>query len=379
MKYNGLSHLLKMLLAGLKGKGLGTIAATAFLVIVASPVAPQKLPREPWENAKPPEVKKIDAPTEPDPLPKTRRYSRGFPPATVTKTPPMTRAQLQQILDELEDLRIGLVSGSSSSMNYESVARHASEVHCRARRLKVNLELNARPREPANQTVVGNRPVEELIKVLGQNIQRLMTNPVLRQTNVIDAELMAQASKDLDLLIKDSKQLKQLALASLGNSADNRAAAKTPKTAKSRSPYLQLTTSCSLFTPGLFLKRASTVRKSSSEIIDGVRVFVKRHKPTAEEPVSLEECWAPNCSVTEYEDKHALIVKDFYSFEVAGKIFAYAAVYQVARVKDGKLRERFNQTLLLYFVDEEGEGVFELLESGLPLNEVPGWVTGTGP
>ena len=71
--------------------------------------------------------------------------------------------------------------------------------------------------------------------------------------------------------------------------------------------------------------------------------------------------------------QYVAIVKDFVSYEVKGKVFAYRVSYQIGFTRNGQLAKRYDQTVSFFYVDEAGDGGFELLTGPLAYGLVPDW------
>ncbi len=71
-------------------------------------------------------------------------------------------------------------------------------------------------------------------------------------------------------------------------------------------------------------------------------------------------------------EQYAVSLKDFYSFLVQGKTFAYHALYQIVRIKDGKITTRLDQPVSLYYIDAAGQGEFELAQGALARLQILG-------
>jgi pectate lyase len=95
----------------------------------------------------------------------------------------------------------------------ELVAESASEIKKRAVRLKKNLALpepNARATEQSNAEVqLEPERLRSSLSMLSSLIDQFVTNPVFKESRLIDAQLSAKALKDIEGIIELSGQLKR--------------------------------------------------------------------------------------------------------------------------------------------------------------------------
>ena len=57
-----------------------------------------------------------------------------------------------------------------------------------------------------------------------------------------------------------------------------------------------------------------------------------------------------------------------------GKVFAYQVGYEIGLTKGGQVAKRISRSVWFYYVDESGNGTFELLRRPLQTGLVPDWV-----
>jgi hypothetical protein len=109
-----------------------------------------------------------------------------------------------------DDLRTSL--SSQNAINSRLVAKTASEIRTRAKRLKENLALPRLEKSPESQ-VVPAAPVDlrSSIAKLSKLIESFVSNPMLSQKHVVNATLSLQASRDLKDIISVSAEIKKVA------------------------------------------------------------------------------------------------------------------------------------------------------------------------
>src|SRR6185369_11907327 len=93
------------------------------------------------------------------------------------------------------------------SLDYKRVAKAASEIKRRAVRLQKNLAL-PEPLEPSDQRTSWTTSYVGQIKVLDGLIWDFVSNPLFRNTDLIDVQLAAEASKNLHGIVSTSDWFK---------------------------------------------------------------------------------------------------------------------------------------------------------------------------
>ena len=102
---------------------------------------------------------------------------------------------------------------TSDALDFELVAKSAAEIKKRAVRLKKNLAL------PESGVEITERPNAEVqlepervrssLSTLSSLIDQFVTNPVFKESRLIDAQLSAQALRDLEQIIEVSQHVKR--------------------------------------------------------------------------------------------------------------------------------------------------------------------------
>ncbi|HEX8776303.1 MAG TPA: hypothetical protein VF735_22220 [Pyrinomonadaceae bacterium] len=127
--------------------------------------------------------------------------------------------QTKQDFDRIQVLNRELINTASAeaaaSLDYKSLTDMASEIRKRARRLKDNISLP--PSDDAQETLekrageISREEMKGALLTLSKRIVSFTTNPLFQTTNVIDARLGAKASRDLDVIVELSAQIKKSA------------------------------------------------------------------------------------------------------------------------------------------------------------------------
>jgi hypothetical protein len=134
--------------------------------------------------------------------------------------------QTKQDFDRIQVLNRELVNTTSAApadaVNYRTLTDMTSEIRKRARRLKDNISLPppADEKEPLAkiESDLDREEMKAALKMLSARIVSFTTNPLFQTTNMIDARLGAKASRDLDVIIELSNNIKKSA-EKLGKSA----------------------------------------------------------------------------------------------------------------------------------------------------------------
>ena len=61
-----------------------------------------------------------------------------------------------------------------------------------------------------------------------------------------------------------------------------------------------------------------------------------------------------------------------------GRVFAYRVTYEIGFTRNARVAQRFNQPVSSYYVDEAGDGSFELLKGPVGLGLLPDWARELG-
>lgn len=125
-------------------------------------------------------------------------------------------AQTKQDFEKIQDVNRALVTAlrSRDELNYRSLAEMTAEVRKRARRLKDNISLpppsEDQPREK-REDELSPEAIRAALSTLSDRITSFASNPLFQTPNLMDVQLGAKASRDLDTIIELSGQLKKRA------------------------------------------------------------------------------------------------------------------------------------------------------------------------
>ena len=121
-----------------------------------------------------------------------------------------TLAEVREDFSRIQLANDDLNSALSSQTTIDSrvVAKTASEIRTRAKRLKENLAL---PRPDKNPQTVPANDLRSSINTLSKLIDSFVSNPMLSQKHMVDATLSLKASRDLDDIIAVSAEIKKVA------------------------------------------------------------------------------------------------------------------------------------------------------------------------
>ena len=108
-----------------------------------------------------------------------------------------------------DDLNSSL--STQETIDSRLIAKTASEIRTRAKRLKENLALPRPEKDSKPQTDLSQADLRSSIFTLSKLIDSFVSNPMLSQRHVFDTTLSLKASKDLEAIIGLSAKLKTAA------------------------------------------------------------------------------------------------------------------------------------------------------------------------
>lgn len=141
---------------------------------------------------------------------------RNFGNPAVTKD----RRRLEALMSQLEEDFNRMLSlhneivralDSTKPLDYHFVSEAAGEIRKRASSIQTNINLTPTPEEikPADLPATTNDvEMKEALVKLCKQIRSFVTNPVIEQPNMIDAEKLVAAKRDLENVIQLSTRLK---------------------------------------------------------------------------------------------------------------------------------------------------------------------------
>lgn len=103
--------------------------------------------------------------------------------------------------------------GSQKDFDFKLLAKSASEISKRAKRLRDKLALPELDRTSELQPLKAGTELEQLrlaLSVLSSSIDSFVQNPVFETVGVVDAKLSAAARRDLEQIIESSQQTKKI-------------------------------------------------------------------------------------------------------------------------------------------------------------------------
>lgn len=123
------------------------------------------------------------------------------------------------------------------------------------------------------------------------------------------------------------------------------------------------------------LAKPSEVKGHGSVDI-GIAAQTKSHRLARELVLPIEDCVDGEADeeATANDLQYVAIARDFTSYEVKGKVFAFQIGYEIGLAKGGQVVKRLRFPVWFYYVDEAGDGTFELLRSSNSTGLVPDWV-----
>lgn len=124
-----------------------------------------------------------------------------------------TLGQIKEDFWRIQLANDDLISSLSgpAAMDPRSIAKTASEIRTRAKRLKENLALPRPEKDSRSQTAPAVGNLRSSIATLSQLIDSFVGNPMLSQRHFVDATLSLKASRDLEDIIALSAEIKKIA------------------------------------------------------------------------------------------------------------------------------------------------------------------------
>jgi hypothetical protein len=301
-------------------------------------------------------------------------------PVTPISQPLVSLDELKKDIEQLQITNDQLQQeiASASSINNKRIEQYAAKIYELANGLQRGFGSPGIGEDDTQQEdtqLAYHERLSGLASALNESMRAFVNNPVIRQPHTVDAELLAKAGLDLERIVRLS--------ASLAKSAENRDDRSSTAARKRASgaghkpgPFLQLTLDCAIWTADLFADRATKSENLWTMNVEGVKVQVSLHRLYPEQLVFLDECVVPEAGrkATADDERYAAVIKEFNSYEVRGRTFAYQVTYQIVRTRGGKITAHLAQSLSLYYTDEAGHGAFDLYEGKMPLRFLPDWV-----
>jgi hypothetical protein len=331
-------------------------------------------PPPPPTNAAP-----IGVPTDPLGFP-------GGPSKRSGRVPPSSVVELKSSLAELkENVRLLEVINqelqaavsSPSGPDYPIVINDAKDINKLAIRIMRNLTLRPADSPAASETQSPARSVEELkasIAALDGTVQTLLNDSLPAEPRTVDAGQLNKAGANLETMVRLSVVVREDAedLATVGGKS---AKSEHPKTRLKPSTTIQLSAECNAWSMADLLKRSAQTKGHESVNV-GVEAQSRRQQLAETAILPIDDCVDGATYEKGIADnvQYVAIVTDFTSYEVKGRVFAYRVPYKIGLSKNGKVEKRFDQIVSFYYVDEAGDGAFELLTGPVAFGLVPDWV-----
>jgi len=135
------------------------------------------------------------------------------PPAPSNRDRTLVLAQIREDFSRIQLVNDDLIDAMSGKTAFDprTIARAASEIKRRAKRLKQNLVLPSPPKDADASSETIAPDLRPYISRLSKLIESFVSNPMLSQRHVVDATLSLQASRDLEDMIGLSGKLKKAA------------------------------------------------------------------------------------------------------------------------------------------------------------------------
>jgi hypothetical protein len=320
-------------------------------------------------------------PSEPRPWPEPKPNLPGK-----QSLPPSSVVEIKSSLTELRE-NVALMQAmnddlqravsSTSSPDYVVVATNAIDIRRLAIRLMRNLALPRNGPQASPATPRSGGSADELkaaVLALDTTIQEFLRDPVLTHSRTVDAGELGNAGANLETVMSRSAIVQKEAEMLATNSGKAVKATRRIKSRLAPSTSIQLTLECSAWSMSDLLKRPSQIKGHDSVKI-GANVKTRRHKLDEQLLLPIDDCVDGETYEKAVTDKvqYVAIVTDFTSYEVKGRVFGYRVSYEIGFTRSAQIAKRFRQPVSFYYVDEAGDGSFELLKGPLSFGLLPDW------
>jgi hypothetical protein len=293
-------------------------------------------------------------------------------------------AALKENVELMATIDVELVGAvSAPSPDYATILTDASDIHRLAVRLLRNLSLPRTQTQATRQDPGATVSTEQLsasVNSLDSAVQSFLKSAVLTQPRTVDAKVLGDTGADLEAIANQSASVHERVarLASIAGSAKGGKATRTPKSVPSRlkpKTSIQLTLECDAWSVSELLAKPSEVKGHGSVNI-GVEAQTRNHRLAQEFVLPIEDCVDGEADeeATASNMQYVAIVRDFTSYEIKGRVFAYQIGYEIGLTKGGQIAKRLRVPVWFYYVDEAGDGTFELFRSSTRAGLVPDWV-----
>jgi hypothetical protein len=368
---NKLLTILRNLPVGKQPLTVGQFALFGLLLLATSAQGQRATDKAPVPRATPPTSTMV---VEPWPMDSARSNSSGPPSSSVSELTSSlaelkTNVQLLQVINDELQHAVTLPNWP----DYELVATDASDIKKLAIRLMRNFSLAQGDLETAEipKAAASTDQLRAAILALDESIKVFLNDPVVNRSRTVDAGELVNVGANLEKTVSNSSAV-MMQVAYLAG----RAGKSTVRIKSRLKPHksMQLTIECQAWSVSELLKRPAAM-KGQGTIELGIRIQTRRHKLAQPMILPVNDCVDGESYEKARADniQYVAIVTDFVSFEVKGKIFAYQVDYEIGFTQQGAIAKRFQQPLSFYYVDDSGDGDFELLKGPVATGLVPEW------
>ncbi len=365
-------------------RGIAAYTAIVVLLLLAIPVLgqrPGEITGRPTPQPRPTEDPFKQSGNSPWPA-KPGLMAPGLPPSSVIEIQPSLAALKEnvELMATIDGELLGVIAAPSP--DYATIVTDASDIRRLAVRLLRNLALPRSVKQAAPENVASPISAEHLdasVFALNAAIKSFLDNPVLTQPRTVDAKLLSDAGADLETIVDRSASVQKraevlVAFADKGKGKSSRASALVRSRLKPRNS-IQLTLECDAWSSISELLARPAEVKGQGSVNVGINAQAKSHRLTQQLVLPIEDCVDGDAdeSARASDMRYVAIVKNFTSYEVKGKIFAYQVGCEIGLTKNGQIIKRLAQPVWFYYVDEGGDGTFDLFRGAMRYGFVPDW------
>jgi len=139
-------------------------------------------------------------------------------PILTTEDKSARQAVLKEINEDFKALqvlnnKVMTEATAEGAIDYKSISNDLSELKSKASRLRSNLALPKTDSDEKTKAIdIANAAdLKEALLAFDKVVESFATNPLFQKVNAIDVELANQASRDLEIIVRQSAELKKVA------------------------------------------------------------------------------------------------------------------------------------------------------------------------
>lgn len=308
--------------------------------------------------------------------PRPLQPASSLPPSSIRELPDQ-KHEIARDLGDLAAVNEELQKASiAAPVDYVNVKLSVSDIQTLARRLIRRLFLgNSQSVTRAASSLTPPAQIAETLRGLNDAVRAVLSNSTIQnQTGAIQIESFDQNHAQLERIVQLSSELLEFPAL--------KAVDKLPKSnplhdrINRKITSVELGIQCDAWSVAKLVEPLSRVAGTNTLKIEDVKVQAISHKFARDQLIDVGDCVDAIAyeKVVAAQSKYVATIGSFVSYEVQGRIFAYRATYKIGLTKNGEIVKRYDLPVTFYFVDESGEGEFDVYDKPALSSFVPEWV-----